>query len=252
MSRISQLSPLDAEAGARLVGAPDAETFGTALLEIARSITGIEELFGYIVLDEHEPKVLISKSLLPGVEDRVRHYVQRYYRHDPAVSAIRKIKTGDSFVQRISLTNIIPHDYRTHCFTEPGFTEKLSFGWRGESYLLVVSFYSTSAQDREALAKLASLANLTLAAMVRQHSPEQCRCGYQRTIASVISCFVGSGARGLLPHHDRLDRCKNRSKIWRDKRNSAYIPATRLSESRSSFSGRFIARNLELSLSRYL
>lgn len=171
MQRISQLSPLDAEAGARLVSAPNSEAFGTALLEIARTITDVEELFGYIVLDDQLPKVLISKSMLAGVEERVHLYVHRFYRHDPAVDAIRKIAPGDSFVQRISLADIIPHDYRAHCFTQPGFTEKLSFGWRSERYILVISFYGTNTQGREALAKLANLASMALAILVRQYAP---------------------------------------------------------------------------------
>ncbi|MCH4151896.1 MAG: LuxR C-terminal-related transcriptional regulator [Sphingobium sp.] len=162
---------LDAEASARLIGASSADEFAAALLEIARSIADVEELFGYMVVDEQEPRVLISRSLLPGVEQRVDMYVRRFYRHDPAVHANRAIATGKSFVQRISLASIIPHDYRTHCFVEPGFSEKLSFGWRGARYLLVVSFYGTDAQDSDALARLANLASMTLAVLVRQYAP---------------------------------------------------------------------------------
>ena len=168
---IKQLSPLDAEAGARLVGAANADEFATALLEIARSIAAVDELFGYIVTDDQEPQVLISRSVLPGVAERVKLYTQRFYRHDPAVHTIRKTAPGESFIQRISLSNIIPHDYRAYCFTQPGFSEKLSFGWRGERYLLVISFYGTDPSDRDALARLASLASLTLAALVRQYAP---------------------------------------------------------------------------------
>jgi DNA-binding CsgD family transcriptional regulator len=171
MPRMKKLSPLNAEAGARLVGASDADEFGTALLDIAHSIAGVDELFAYIVLNDQEPDVLISKSTLAGVEERVRRYVDRFYRHDPAVQAIKKIAPGDSFVQRISLSSIIPHDYRKHCFTEPGFSEKVSFGWRSERYLLVVSFYGTDASDGDALNKLANLASMTLAVLVRQHAP---------------------------------------------------------------------------------
>lgn len=171
MARIRQLHPLDAEAGARLVGASDANELGAALLAIARSIAGIAELFGYIVLDDQEPDVLISQSMLPGVEERVEHYVRRFYQHDPAVRAIRAIPAGDSFVQRISLSSILPHDYRTHCFTRPGFSEKLSFGWRGARYALVISFYGTDAQDQDALTKLSSLASMTLAVLARHHAP---------------------------------------------------------------------------------
>jgi len=162
---------LDAEASARLIGAAGADEFASALLDLARSVADVEELFGYIVVDEQEPKVLMSRSLLPGVEDRVSLYVHRFYRHDPAVHANWKMQPGKSFVQRISLAGIIPYDYRTHCFIAPGFSEKLSFGWRGANYLLVVSFYGTDAQDQDALHKLAHLASMTLALLVRQYAP---------------------------------------------------------------------------------
>ncbi len=171
MPQMRQYSPIDPEAGARLVGASDANELATALLDIARSIAGVDELFGYIVVDDHEPRVLISKSVLAGVRERVNLYVTRFYRHDPAVQAIHRIATGESFVQRISLNSIIPHDYRLHCFTSPGFSEKLSFGWRGDRYLIVVSFYGVDAQDHGALSKLANLASTTLAVLVRQYAP---------------------------------------------------------------------------------
>lgn len=171
MARINQLSPLDAESGAHLIGANDANELGTALLMGACAVAEVNELFGYIVLEDQDPKVLISKSVLPRVEERVGLYVQRFYRHDPAVHAMWKMAPGESFVQRISLLNIIPPDYRKHCFTEPGFSEKLSFGWRGDKYVLVVSFYGTNAQDRDALNKLAHLASITLAVLVRHYAP---------------------------------------------------------------------------------
>ena len=171
MPRINHLSPLDAEAGARLVGASDAHEFGAVLLESARSVAQVNELFGYIVLEDQDPKVLISESVLPEVEDRVELYIRRFYRHDPAVQAIRKMAPGESFIQRVSLSSIIPHDYRKHCFADPGFSEKLSFGWRSEKYLLVISFYGTDSQDRDALNRLSNLANMALALLVRQYAP---------------------------------------------------------------------------------
>jgi len=163
--------PLNAEVGAQLVEAVGTAEFGQLLLKTARSLCRVEELFGYIVLDGEEPNTIVSSSVLDGYEARVTHYVQRYYQHDPAVHEIRKIAMGDSFVQRIGLGTIIPYDYREQCFAQPGFDEKLSFGWRGAGYVLVLSFYRRDAKDEEALFKLSSLANLTLPIMVRHHAP---------------------------------------------------------------------------------
>lgn len=165
------LLPFNAEAGARLIEAVGTPEFGSALLEIAQSICAVDELFGYQVGDDGEPRVIVSSGKLPGLEARVAEYVHRFYRHDPAVLEIRQIPVGDSFVQRIGLGSIMQHDYRRLCFDGPGFAEKLSFGWRGAGYLLVLSFYRRDASDEEMLNRLASLANLTLAVMVRHHAP---------------------------------------------------------------------------------
>lgn len=164
-------TPLDAEIGAKLVEAAGTDEFGKLLLSTAEDIAHVDELFGYIVVDGKEPKSIISNSLLEGEDERVKSYMHQFYRHDPAVQQIGKITEGCSFVQRIGLKDIIPYDYREQCFAKPGFSEKLSFGWRGSGYLLVLSFYRIKSCDQEVLGKLASLANLTLAIMVKRHAP---------------------------------------------------------------------------------
>lgn len=171
MNQQKQLLPLDAEAGACLIDASNKDEFGAALLGIARAIAGVDELFGYIAVDDSEPEVLMSQSVLPGSKERADLYVQRFFRHDPAVFDLKKTRPRNSFFQRISRSSIIPHDYRRYCFSEPGFAEKLSLGWRGDRYLVVVSFYGTSGLGREALSKLANLGNMALALLVRQYAP---------------------------------------------------------------------------------
>ncbi len=168
---IELVPPLDAEIGAKLVEAVGTEDFGPLLLSTAQSIAHVDELFGYLVVDQHEPEPLISSSLLKGADERVKRYMSHFYQHDPAVREISATKKGDSFVQRISLNDIIPYDYRDQCFEKPGFSEKLSFGWRADGYLLVLSFYRIKSTDQSALRDLASLANLTLAIMVKRHAP---------------------------------------------------------------------------------
>lgn len=166
-----QFSPLDPEASATLVEAIGAPELGAALLEIARATAEVDELFAYLVLDGADPEVLVTQSVLDGAEQRVADYVARFYRHDPAVQEIRRTVPGSSFMRRIAPNRIIPHDYRRRCFAEPGFSEKLSFGWRGEGYLIVLSFYRTQSGARSALSRLASLASMTLTILVRHHAP---------------------------------------------------------------------------------
>jgi DNA-binding CsgD family transcriptional regulator len=163
--------PLDAERGAMLIEAVGNQSFGETLLDIANATSEVDELFGYMVTDGQEPQPIVSESKLPGASDRVAAYLKRFYQHDPAVREISQIEPGESFVQRISLGTINLHDYKRQCFNDPGFTEKLSFGWRGKGYLLVLSFYHVGDPDEDALTKLAILANLALATMVRHHAP---------------------------------------------------------------------------------
>lgn len=147
------------------------EEFGKLLLSAAQSIAQVDELFGYLVVDQQEPEPIVSSSFLPGADERVKSYMHRFYQHDPAIREISRTKRGSSFVQRITLSDIIPYDYRNQCFEKPGFSEKLSFGWRGKGYLLVLSFYRIKSVDQSALRNLASLANLTLAIIVKRHAP---------------------------------------------------------------------------------
>lgn len=166
-----QHSPIDAEASAALVETIGAPEFGSALLDLAHNAAEVEELFAYLVLDGQEPEVLVTESRLIGASQRVKEYVDRFYKHDPAVHETRAVPPGQSFVQRIAPNHIIPSDYRRRCFSEPSFSEKFSFGWRGQGYLIVLSFYRTKSHASSALSKLASLASLTLAILVRHYSP---------------------------------------------------------------------------------
>lgn len=171
MPSTEQLSPLNPEASAHLVESVGAPEFGPALLDIAHAAAQAVELFAYLVREGMEPDVLVSQSRLDGAEARVADYVERFYRHDPAVERIWQAAPGESFMQRIAPQSIIPHDYRRRCFREPGFTEKLSFGWRGTDYIVVLSFYRAQSDQSATLGRLASLASLALAILVRHHAP---------------------------------------------------------------------------------
>jgi len=166
-----RIRPLDAEIGAGLVEAVGTPDFSTLLLKAARDLDQVDEVFGYLLEKRNAPRTLVSASVLPDFDLRVQNYIERFYRYDPAVHELFQLDRRQSFVQRIAREKILPHDYRRRCFDEPGFSEKLSFGWRAEEYILVLSFYRVGRSDEEALQKLASLANLSLAIMVNRHAP---------------------------------------------------------------------------------
>lgn len=161
----------DAEAGARLIEQVGTPAFAQALLAAAKGLTDVEELFGYLVVDDEEPQAIISASFLPNAEKRVRLYVDRFFRHDPAVREFRCVAPGRSFAMRIAQDGILAPDYRRLCFAGPGFAEKLSFGWRGADYMLVLSFYRHALPDAEAIAALEPLVALVMPVMIHHHRP---------------------------------------------------------------------------------
>lgn len=165
------IQPFNAQSGALVIDAVGTPAFGELLLGIANSICPVDELFGYVVADDAEPQVIVTASTLEGAPARVAAYLKRFYRHDPAVRQIWTLHHGESFVQRIRKDEIIPYDYRDQCFALPHFAEKLTFGWRGQNYIVVLSFYCIAATD-SALARLANLANLSLSAFVRHFAPK--------------------------------------------------------------------------------
>ena len=169
--KLEFVGPYDAERGAELIELVGTPQFALALLNEANSLATVEELFGYLVLDDGQPETILSASQLNGSEARVSEYVERYFRHDPAVHQFRAPEPGKSLVARISKSQILASDYRRQCFGDPGFAEKMSFAWRGRGYLLVLSFYRRDSVDPMSLMKLASLVGLVMPVMVRHHAP---------------------------------------------------------------------------------
>lgn len=164
-------STYDAEAGAHLIEQVGTPAFADALLSAAKGLNDVEELFGYLVVDHQEPQAIVSASFLPDAEKRVALYVERFFRHDPAVREFRSVSPGRSFAMRIAQHGIAAHDYRRLCFAGPGFAEKLSFGWRGTDYMLVLSFYRHSLSDGAAIAALEPLVALVMPVMIHHHRP---------------------------------------------------------------------------------
>jgi DNA-binding CsgD family transcriptional regulator len=168
MSVDNERRPLDADLGAQLIDMAGGPQFAETLLAISESAAGVAELFGYVIFEGEDPEPLVSASRLPDREKRVEEYARRFYRHDPTVYEQKRLSVGSGFSQRVRMKDIVQKDYRTLCFERPQFAEKLSFGWRGADRLMVLSFYRRSEADELALARLASIADLTLSALNRR------------------------------------------------------------------------------------
>lgn len=195
---------VDPEIGAQLVELAGSPEFGEVLLRHANDLCGAVEAFGYIVPDGKEPTAIVSQSLLRGSTARVSDYIDRYFRMDPAVHEMLDLPKKHGFAQHIEANKIAAHDYRRNCFTEPGFAEKLTFGWRGQTYIIVLSFYMPSSGGAAAQTALSGLANLGLAGMVGRHAPitredlvETIERRLRRSFPALSAREIQVGARSL-------------------------------------------------------
>ncbi len=157
---------LDPDIGAALVEAVGTPVFGTLMLDAAQRVAGVDEIFAYHVRDGERPIALSSISERGDHDRRARHYAERFYHHDPVVHARQRTLAGRGFVACVRAAEIGLRDYRSICFEQPRFADKLCFGWRGARRAIVLSFYRR--QDSEGTAALAALANVGLTALARQ------------------------------------------------------------------------------------
>lgn len=166
---MAELPLLDPDIGAALVEAVGTPVFGTLMLDAARSVAGVDEIFAYHVRDGERPVALSSISERGDHDRRARHYAERFYHHDPVVHARQHTAAGRGFIACVRAAEIVLSDYRAICFEQPRFADKLCFGWRGAGRAIVLSFYRR--RDSEGTAALAALANVGLTALARQAVP---------------------------------------------------------------------------------
>jgi DNA-binding CsgD family transcriptional regulator len=133
---------LDPASVLELVAASTAGSLADALLEKAARLGGVEEIFAYARHGTERPRLVASASRILGAADRARSYVARHYRNDPLLFRHRTIADQTGFVEHVRAQEIMTGDYRRTCFSEPGFNEKLSFGFKWPETIYVLSFYS--------------------------------------------------------------------------------------------------------------
>ena len=186
---LSVHDPLDPELGAMLidrVGSPD---FADMVLTAAHSLSGIEEIFAYRVGEDGRPHHMIASSMLPNFAERSAQYARGFYHDDPAVRARQSIRRGSGFANQICAAQITRVDYRSLCFDQPGFVDKLCFGWRGASQSFVLNFYRKQQNEADAIQRLAGLADVTLAALVRRMRPTPVDSLIVRLEARLLNTF---------------------------------------------------------------
>jgi len=123
-------------------------------------IGGAQEVYGYLTAGG-QPVVLVSAGL-SGAGQRAELHRKRFFHFDPAAAPFART----SFARRVQSTEIAQKEYRERCYDSAGIREKLSFGWRRGAGAIVLNFYLGSQSSAPLRARLASLANLGLAALV--------------------------------------------------------------------------------------
>ncbi|MGI6245865.1 MAG: helix-turn-helix transcriptional regulator [Pseudochelatococcus sp.] len=157
---------IDPDLGSNLLDARENGLFASRLLDIAHSISGVEELFAYRI-GPGAPQVLASTSGLGDVSERAGAYTRRFHRSDPAAKARKSAQPGNGFVIRIPARAIELGEYRKLCFERPRFVEKICFGWRKSDYDLVVTFYQRHGDAEPDMTRLSALAQLAITGLTR-------------------------------------------------------------------------------------
>ena len=160
------LSPLvDPRIGQALIEAASTDQFAGTLLGAARRFDAIDEVFAYQVDAVGGVRILLATGDRRGLDARTDAYAQRFHVQDPLLQQRHMAARPGGFTRRVRASDLPDGDYRALCFDEPGFVDKLSFGWRGTDSVLVLSFYrglNAHGRGNEELAALGQLAMSTL------------------------------------------------------------------------------------------
>ena len=158
---------IDPDLAAELLETRDQTLFADRLLQIAGSVSGIEELFAYRIDDRAAPRVLASTSELGEVAERADAYARRFHRSDPAADAWRAAPPDSGFACRVPASAIELAAYRKLCFDRPRFAEKICFGWRKADHATIVTFYQRDIGAEPDMAQLGALAQLAITGLTR-------------------------------------------------------------------------------------
>lgn len=151
--------------GQALIEAASTPQFAAALLGTARQFDCIDEVFAYQVdLERGDVRMLLASGERKGIAERTAAYARRFHAKDPLLaSPLRDQASG--FSRRVRAADIPRGEYRELCFDQPGFLDKISFGWHEPGKLMVLSFYRGLQAAPEAAPPLWSLGQVAMAAL---------------------------------------------------------------------------------------
>lgn len=174
MAAASSLSPplVDPRIGQALIEAATTEQFAGTLLGAARRFDAIDEVFAYQVDTAGGVRILLATGDRRGLDERTDAYAQRFHAVDPLLRARAAQEKSGGFTRRVRAADIPQGDYRALCFDEPGFVDKLSFGWRAPDTVMVLSFYRGLNAHGNSSEQLAALGQLAMSALGVHANPQ--------------------------------------------------------------------------------
>lgn len=161
----SQPALVSPSLGQALIEAAATPHFASVLLGAARQFDSIDEVFAYQVdIGKGGVRTLLATGERKGLAERTGEYARRFHAKDPLLAGASPDKAF-GFSRRVRAADIPKGEYRELCFEQPGFLDKVSFGWQEPGKLMVLSFYRGLQARGESAAQLWSLGQLAMAAL---------------------------------------------------------------------------------------
>lgn len=150
-------------------------------------------MYGFWEPRGQAPHSFASSSVLKDAEARAQVYAAHFHRHDPLALTRRGTPVGAGIATVLRSNDVALRGYRAQCFDAPALRFKYSFGWHDPGGWFFLNFYTRSSNDTRALDRLATVANLGLAAMIRHmkppETPDETTARLEERLATA---FVGS------------------------------------------------------------
>ena len=161
----SQPALVSPSLGQALIEAAATPHFASVLLGTARQFDCIDEVFAYqIDTTLGDVQTLLASGERKGIAERTGEYARRFHAKDPLLAGAQQGKAL-GFSRRVRAADIPKGEYRELCFEQPGFLDKVSFGWQEPGKLMVLSFYRGLQAQGESASQLWSLGQLAMAAL---------------------------------------------------------------------------------------
>lgn len=187
---------IDPHLAVGLIQAAGSSAFGPAILDAGRRVADVDEVYGFWEPHGQVPHSFASSSVLEDAEARAQVYAAHFHRHDPVALTRRGTPVGAGLATVLRSNDVALKAYRAQCFDAPALRFKYSFGWHDPGGWFFLNFYTRKSNDTRALDRLATVANLGLAAVIRRMRPRESRDEtIERLEGRLAAAFAGLAQR---------------------------------------------------------